>query len=136
MYKWVGLNVFRHDLEAAETMHFGSMHLVWEALNKVFVDDSIGCGKEGEGVWDEVALVVVYLVVQSWRSLDASISSAVQNEAETLYISTLMSVTAAGTRRGHTINLVVDQERYKALFWLFKDALHLDAFIRTWQETK
>jgi hypothetical protein len=66
-------------------------------------------------VWDEVALVVVYLFVQSWRSLDASISSAVQNEAETLYICTLMSVTAAGTRRGHSINLVVDQEKYKAL---------------------
>jgi hypothetical protein len=61
-------------------MCFGSLHL------EVFVDDSIGGGKGGKVVWDEVALVVVHLVVQSWRPLDASISSAVQNEAETLHI--------------------------------------------------
>jgi hypothetical protein len=49
-YKLVFLNVLRHDLEAVETIRFGSLHLVREALNKVFVDDSIGGGKEGECV--------------------------------------------------------------------------------------
>jgi hypothetical protein len=47
------------DLEAVETMRFGSLHAVREVVNKAFVNSSIGGGKEGESVWGKVALVVM-----------------------------------------------------------------------------
>ena len=44
------MNVFHYNLETIEATSFGSLDLAGVALNKVFVDDAIRGGEEGEDV--------------------------------------------------------------------------------------
>lgn len=53
-----GMNVLHHDLEAVEATGLGSLHFTAEALEKVFVDNTIRGSEEGQDVRDEVPLIV------------------------------------------------------------------------------
>ena len=57
------MDVFHHDLEAVEATRLSSLDLVGETLNKVLVDNAVGCGEEGENVGDEVLFVGIQPVV-------------------------------------------------------------------------
>jgi len=57
------VDVFHHDLEAVEAACLSSLDFVGETLNEVFVNNTVGCGKESENVGDEVLLVGVQPVV-------------------------------------------------------------------------
>lgn len=52
-----------HDLEAIEASSFSSLDFTGESFNEIFVDDTVRGGKEGEDVRDEVAFIVVELVL-------------------------------------------------------------------------
>ena len=57
------MDVLHHDLEAVEASCFRDLNFTTEALDEVLVDDTVGCGEEGEDVGDEEALVVVETLV-------------------------------------------------------------------------
>jgi hypothetical protein len=52
-----------HDLETIEASSFRGLDFTAEALDEVFVDNAIRGGEKGENVRDEVALIVVELVL-------------------------------------------------------------------------
>jgi hypothetical protein len=57
------VNVLHHDLEAVEASCLWYLDLAGKALDKVLVDNAIGCSEEGKDVGDEEALVVVEALV-------------------------------------------------------------------------
>ncbi len=59
----LGVDVLHHDLEAVEAAGLGSLDLVGETLDEVFVDDAVRRGEEGKDMRDEVPLVVVETIV-------------------------------------------------------------------------
>ena len=59
----LGVDVLHHNLKAVEASGLGGLHLGAETLDEVLVDDTVRSSEEGEDVRDEVALVVVELVV-------------------------------------------------------------------------
>lgn len=63
--EWIHLRVyvFNHDLEPVEAAGLGDLDLVTEALDKVFVDNTIRGGEEGQHMGDKVALIVCQAVV-------------------------------------------------------------------------
>mmetsp|Transcript_6944 Transcript_6944/g.16721 ORF Transcript_6944/g.16721 Transcript_6944/m.16721 type:complete len:243 (-) Transcript_6944:176-904(-) len=54
----LGVDVLDGDLESVETSSLRRLKLSHEILGQILVDDSVGGGKEGKDVADEVALVV------------------------------------------------------------------------------
>lgn len=52
-----------HDLETVEAPRFSGLNLVGEPLDEVLVDDTVRGSEEGQNVGNEVAFVVVELVV-------------------------------------------------------------------------
>jgi hypothetical protein len=61
----VGLrvDVLHHDLETVEASRLGDLYFTAEALDQVLVDNSVRGCEECEDMGDEVALVIVQLVV-------------------------------------------------------------------------
>jgi hypothetical protein len=57
------MDVFHHNLETVEATSFGNLYFTTEALNKVLVDNSVGCSKERKDVGNEVSLVVVESII-------------------------------------------------------------------------
>lgn len=57
------MDVLDHDLEAVEATSFRDLNFTAETLEQVLVDNTVGGGKEGKDVRDEVALVIVQAVV-------------------------------------------------------------------------
>jgi len=54
----LGVDVLDGDLEAVESTGLGDLDFLHEAGGEVFENDTVGGGKEGEDVGDEVALAV------------------------------------------------------------------------------
>ena len=54
----LGVNVLDGDLKAVEGAGLGDLDLLHETAGKVFKDDAIGGGEEGEDVGDEMALAI------------------------------------------------------------------------------
>ena len=59
----LGVNIFHHDLEAVETAGFGYLDFGREVLYKIFIDDGVRTGEEGEDECEEAAFVRIQLVV-------------------------------------------------------------------------
>lgn len=59
----LGVDILHHDLETVEAAGLGDLNLTAEALQQVFVDNTVGSGEEGQNVGDEVTLVIVQAVV-------------------------------------------------------------------------
>ena len=55
--------VLHHDLETVEAAGLWYLNLATESLDKVLVDNAIGCSEEGKDMRDEVAFVIVKSVV-------------------------------------------------------------------------
>lgn len=58
-----GVDVLHHNLEAIKAPCLRYLYFSAEALDKVLVNNTIGCGEEGKDVRDEEALVVVQFLV-------------------------------------------------------------------------
>lgn len=58
-----GVDVFYYDLEVVEVVGFGNLDFGVEMFDKVFIDNIIGGGEEGEDVGDEEFFVIVEFVV-------------------------------------------------------------------------
>ena len=67
------VDVLHHNLEAVKASSFGSLDLVGEAFNKLFIDDAIGGCKESEDVRYKVLLIIGETVVL-WRGLSPPLS--------------------------------------------------------------
>ena len=57
------VDVLHHDLETVEATSLGDLDFTTEALDKVLVDNSIGCSEECKDVGNEVSLVIIESVV-------------------------------------------------------------------------
>lgn len=57
------MNVLHHDLKAVEAASFRNLDFTGEALQEVLVDDTIRGSEEGEDMGDEIAFIIVELVV-------------------------------------------------------------------------
>ena len=57
------MNVLHHDLETVKELGFRVLHFRNKVFGEVFVHDAIRCGKEGENVFDEIALVIIEFVI-------------------------------------------------------------------------
>lgn len=57
------VDVLHHDLETVEESGLWDLDFTAEALEEVFVDNSVRGSEESEDVGDEVTLVIVELVV-------------------------------------------------------------------------
>ena len=67
----LGVDVLDGDLEAVEAPGLGPLHLGREVLREVLVDDAVRGGEEGQDRRDEVALLVVQLLLPVLRALGA-----------------------------------------------------------------
>jgi hypothetical protein len=52
-----------HDLETVKAAGFCGLNLTAETFHEILIDDTIGSGEEGEDVRDEMAFIVVELVL-------------------------------------------------------------------------
>lgn len=52
-----------HNLETIEAASLSSLDLIAETLNQVLVDNTVGGSEEGKNVADEMALIVIELVL-------------------------------------------------------------------------
>ena len=59
----LGVDVLHHDLKAIEAASFGYLYFTAEAFEEVLIDNTVGGGKEGKNVRDEVSLVVIKTIV-------------------------------------------------------------------------
>ena len=57
------VDILHHDLETVEAACLGYLHFTAETLDKIFIDDAIRSGEEGENVGDEIALVVIQSII-------------------------------------------------------------------------
>jgi hypothetical protein len=57
------VDVLHHDLETVEATSLGNLDFTTEALDKVLVDNSVGCSEERKDVGNEVSLVVIESIV-------------------------------------------------------------------------
>ena len=57
------MDVLHHNLESIEASSFWGLYFAAESFDKVLVDNTIGCGEEGEDVANEKSLVIVEFVV-------------------------------------------------------------------------
>ena len=81
------MDVLHHDLETVEATCFWDLDFTAETLDEVLVDNAVRGSEEGKDVGDEVSFIIVESVVPVVRSLERSISSAVQKDASAfLYI--------------------------------------------------
>lgn len=53
------MNIFDGHLKAVKETCFSHLDLLTKPFNQIFIDNSIGCGKECQNVLDEIALVFV-----------------------------------------------------------------------------
>lgn len=56
-------NVLHHNLEAIEAARLSSLYFIAEALNQVFVHNSIRRSEEGKYMANEVTFIIVELVL-------------------------------------------------------------------------
>lgn len=57
------MDVLHHDLETVETMCLRRLYFVREPFDQIFFDNAVGGSEEYKDVRDEVALVIVEMVV-------------------------------------------------------------------------
>jgi hypothetical protein len=55
----LSVDVLNSNLESVESTGFRDLDFLHETNSKIFVDDTVGSGKEGKDVGDKVAFVVV-----------------------------------------------------------------------------
>jgi hypothetical protein len=78
----LGMDILQHDPEAIRTSHVGGLYLVRQLLDKVLVDDASEAVinvRMWEAKWRSL---LFRRLVQSWRSFDRSISSAIQKDVK------------------------------------------------------
>ena len=57
------VNILHHDLETVEATSLRNLDFTAEALDKVLIDNSVGCSEESKDMGNEVSLIVIESIV-------------------------------------------------------------------------
>ena len=57
------MDVLHSDLKAIEEFRFRILHFCYKVLSQVFVHDTIAGSEEGQHVFNEMALIIVQLIL-------------------------------------------------------------------------